>query len=176
MTVNAGMNAPGPGYDDYETPRKLFNALDATFHFTVDAAANAKNALMGRYWDERVNGLIAPWKGERVFCNPPYSDIEPWTRKASSREAEVAVLLLPVFTGTDWFHQTILTSVPEVWFVRRRVKFLIGGRPPVNPRTGKPSGPRFASMIVVWRQSPIPPTLLACSWDWPPEPDVVLCR
>lgn len=169
MTVNAGMNAAGPDYDSYETPRPLFAALDAIFHFTVDAAASPRNALLTRYWSPAVSGLVADWAGERVFVNPPYSDIGAWTRRAATgRDYEQVVMLLPSFTGSEWFHRDVLPTASGVWFLRKRVRFTVNGRPPLNPRTGAPSGPRFASIVVTWQ--PSAHVIRVRGWDWEPAP------
>ena len=97
-SVNSGFNAPTSLSDEWETPAWLFNALDAEFAFTLDGAAKETNAKCGRY--STVEKPI-PWIGERVFCNPPYSNIESFVRLAF--DAELAVLLLPVRTDSDWF-------------------------------------------------------------------------
>lgn len=34
--------------------------------------------------DVDANGLDQDWTGERIWCNPPFSDIAPWIRKAWS--------------------------------------------------------------------------------------------
>lgn len=73
--------------DDRRTPRSLFDPLNEEFEFTLDVAASAENALTDRYYDLEVNGLAQSWGGERVWCNPPYSDLRPWVEKAQ-REIE----------------------------------------------------------------------------------------
>jgi hypothetical protein len=49
------------GKDDWGTPPDLFAALDAEFHFTLDAAANHKNALCKNYFSEEVDALNRAW-------------------------------------------------------------------------------------------------------------------
>ncbi len=56
--------------------------------------------------------------GKRVFCNPPYSNIEPWVRKALSSKA-MTVLLLPCRSDTLWF--SMLVRDAEVRFFRKRM-------------------------------------------------------
>lgn len=67
----------------WETPRALFEQLDAEFHFTLDAAASDENHKCGRYFTEKEDGLRQNWEGETVFCNPPYGSRETglWTEK-----------------------------------------------------------------------------------------------
>jgi phage N-6-adenine-methyltransferase len=88
---------PSPGIkgrkDEWRTPRWLFDVLHGIFHFTVDAAANADNALLPRHWDREQNALQQDWSRERVWCNPPYSRPGPFLAKAET--AQLAVVLLP---------------------------------------------------------------------------------
>ena len=67
----------------WRTPEPLYESLNNEFHFTLDPCQP------GQIWD----GRLIPWIGERVYCNPPYSNIGTWLLKA--REAEIAVYLLP---------------------------------------------------------------------------------
>lgn len=83
--------------------------------------------------------LLTPWKGLRVFCNPPYGPgIGSWLARAT--EAELAVFLLPARTDTRWFHEHVLPKALEIRFIRGRLKF--------GDATN--SAP-FPSMIVVFK-------------------------
>ena len=69
----------------YRTPPALFAALDAEFHFTVDAAASQESALCDWWYGPGAphglrDGLTYSWHMAQVegiarphFCNPPYS-------------------------------------------------------------------------------------------------------
>lgn len=97
-----------PGHQDWRTPHGLFSRLDARYRFDLDAAASEGNALCTRYWTEADDALSQPWKG-RVFCNPPYKRIAPWTRKAAAEyragRAELVVMLLPSSTEALWLYE-----------------------------------------------------------------------
>src|SRR4051812_24333827 len=85
-----------PEVDNLETTPEMFAALHERFRFTIDVAALPHNAKLPRYFTPDEDGLAQSWAGERVWCNPPYSNIEPWARKARiDCDAELAVLLLP---------------------------------------------------------------------------------
>ena len=43
-----------------ETPQGLFDQLDATFHFTLDACADATNYKVAKYFDEAMDALSRP--------------------------------------------------------------------------------------------------------------------
>lgn len=79
-----------------------------------------------------------------MFCNPPYSVIDEWVRKAyeeSFKPATCVVLLIPARTDTKWFHDYILNRA-EVRFIRGRLRF----------GESKNSAP-FPSMLVIFRSA-----------------------
>lgn len=106
QTRYAGSN---PDVDDRALPLDEFDKLNRRFGFTVDAAASSENRKCDRFWTVANNGLLQPWAGERVYCNPPYSNIMPWVMKAwSERLAELIVLLLPANrTEQRWWQDGI---------------------------------------------------------------------
>jgi hypothetical protein len=68
--------------EDWRTPADLFAALHREFAFTVDAAASERNALLPRFWTRESDAFLQDWRGERVFCNPPYGrDSGRWIAK-----------------------------------------------------------------------------------------------
>lgn len=78
----------------HATPEALYRDLDAEFHFTLDPCP------LGGGED----GLARSWRGERVYCNPPYGrGVGEWLAKAA--EASLAVFLLPARTDTKWWHE-----------------------------------------------------------------------
>lgn len=86
--------------DDRQVRPEDFAPWQARFGFTIDAAASPSNALLPRYWTRETDALAQDWWGERVWCNPPYSNLRPWVEKAwrqwdSCHEAELVVMLLP---------------------------------------------------------------------------------
>jgi site-specific DNA-methyltransferase (adenine-specific) len=99
--------------DRWTTPRALYAALDAEFHFTLDPCpAN---------WDGERDGLAISWVGERIYCNPPYGrGVRAWLAKAE--EAVLAVYLLPARTDTAWWHDYAMGAT-EIRFLRGRLRF-----------------------------------------------------
>lgn len=96
----------------WATPKAVYDALDAEFHFTLDPCH-----LHETDWRD---GSARSWKGERVYCNPPYGAVAKWLMKA--REAEAAVFLLPARTDTKWWHEYAMQA-DEIRFIRGRLKF-----------------------------------------------------
>jgi hypothetical protein len=118
--------------DSWATPEDLFAGLNAEFGFTLDPCPIGHGMpLFG------ADGLLKPWAGERVFCNPPYTDILPWLARA--REAEVAVYLVPVRSDTRWWHEHAMYA-DEIRFIRGRLRF-----------SGQPANAPFPSAILVYR-------------------------
>jgi phage N-6-adenine-methyltransferase len=133
--MNDGFNAKASLSDEWETPQWLFDALDAEFGFTLDGAATEQNKKC-KY--QASTG----WENERVFCNPPYSEIRPFVERAFT--AQICVLLLPVRTDSDWFRILLERGVEMRWF-RKRVAFL---------QEGKPVGsPRFPNVVAIVREA-----------------------
>ena len=56
--------------DNYATPKKFYDRLNLEFNFNFDPCP-----LRSKF-----NGLLTEWNGN-IFCNPPYSNIEPFIRK-----------------------------------------------------------------------------------------------
>ena len=132
---------------EWETPQKFFDELNDEFDFTLDPCCSKETAKCEKFYTEENDGLLQHWGKERVFMNPPYSDIYKWTEKAwvSVRQScEVIVGLLPNWTDRRWFHDWIYPNKAEIRFLSGRVKFLMNGL--------ERKSPSFGSMIVIWRE------------------------
>lgn len=110
--------------DMWATPQDFFDALDAEFHFTLEACAVKENAKCEAYYTPEQDGLDQPWTG-RVWCNPPYGrNVGQWVKKAhdTASGGGFVVMLLPARTDTRWFHDYIYGKT-EVRFIKGRLKF-----------------------------------------------------
>ena len=124
---------------EWGTPQKLFDSLNEEFGFTIDVAASDTNHKCERYYTEADDGLSKSWRGETVYCNPPYGrPIKDWVRKASSSGAEKVVMLLPARTDTAWFHDYVYGKA-GIRFIRGRLHY----------NDDKDAAP-FPSMIVIF--------------------------
>ena len=120
--------------EEWATPRDLYASLHAEFGFTLDPCP------LWELGEERIDGLIRSWAGERVYCNPPYGrGIGLWLARA--REAMIAVYLIPARTDTAWWHDYAMHA-DEIRFVRGRLRF--GGQENTAP---------FPSAILIYRGS-----------------------
>ena len=114
--------------DDWETPSELYRELDEQYHFTLDPCSTHKNAKCDKHYTVDDDGLKQSWKGETVFCNPPYGrEIAKWVRKCAeeSKHAKV-VMIIPARTDTAYFHDYIYKKA-RITFIRGRLKFALGG-------------------------------------------------
>lgn len=139
MALNKGLLTSNS--DEWTTPRWLFDKLDAIFHFDLDAAATAQNALCTHFFDKESNGLLQSWGGYRaIFCNPPYSQIKLWAQHIATQSvhAGIIVALIPARPDTAWWCDHIATA-DIIRFVRGRLRF----------GDAKSSAP-FPSAVAVW--------------------------
>ena len=131
--------------DEWETPKEVFDSLDAEFGFTLDPCATSENHKCDRLFTKEQNGLVQNWGGCTVFCNPPYGrSIGQWVRKCyeeSLKPDTVVVMLIPARTDTSYFHDYIYHKA-ELRFIRGRLHF-----------NEAPQGAPFPSMVVVYNNS-----------------------
>lgn len=136
------------GKDDWGTPQELYDRLNKEFNFTLDACASTYNYKCDKYYTKEQDGLNKSWKGETVFCNPPYSregGQAKWIEKCykEAKEHDITVVaLLPARTDTRVFHNFVIGKA-EIRFIKGRVKF------EDENRKAKDAAP-FPSMIAVY--------------------------
>lgn len=145
--------------DDRAITPEDFAPLHARFRFTIDAAASASNARLERYWTAEDDALAQSWSGERVWCNPPYSSIEPWLIKAwlAWREPvrpEIIVVLLPANrTEQGWWQRHIelhrRSGYLSIEFLPGRMRFLRAGADRIKPNERPP----FGCCLAIWERS-----------------------
>lgn len=140
--------------DDRATTPEDFRPLHERFSFTVDVAASVDNAKLPRFYTVEDDGLAQDWSGERVWCNPPFSSIEPWVEKAWGG-AELVVMLLPANrTEQGWWQRHIepgrRAGALTVEFLAGRMRFLKPGQTEIQPNERPP----FGCCLVIWEASP----------------------
>lgn len=127
--------------EEWGTPQAFFDALNAEFGFTLDAAASKENAKCKRYYTKEDNGLWLRWE-PRTWLNPPYGkSIGEWMEKAA-REGGFGtiVCLVPARTDTEWFHRSVWGKAAELRFVRGRLRF-----------EGGDNSATFPSVVIIYR-------------------------
>jgi len=128
--------------------------------WTLDVAACKECHLAPRYYTREDNGLIQVWKGF-VWCNPPWSDILPWVKRAwfwwreRPRLVQTIGMLLPATrTDLDWWQEQVEPyrdqpgSPLHTRFLGSRLKY---GKP--GDRYAKTQGqPEFGSVFLWWKR------------------------
>jgi site-specific DNA-methyltransferase (adenine-specific) len=102
--------------DNYATPIKFYSRLNNEFQFDYDPCPLRSE----------IDGLKTEWNGA-IYCNPPYSNIEPFIKKGLSEmllfNARVIVYLIPVRSDTKYWHELIMKHADEIRFVKGRLNF-----------------------------------------------------
>jgi phage N-6-adenine-methyltransferase len=120
----------GNGSVEWHTPpeyvglaRAVLGAVD------LDPASNAKAQEIVRatkYFTASDNGLTKPWRG-RVWCNPPYSNIEDYVEKfiaeRGAGHTDSGIMLTNASTDAGWFHRA-MGHADAVCFKLGRIRFL----------------------------------------------------
>ena len=117
----------GSSKQDYQTPREFITAVYQRLlipGFELDAAASPKNAVSPLYYDENVNGLEWPWM-TWTWCNPPFSNIAPWVRKAweESLKGASSAVLIPSSVGANWWKDWVHDKA-HVLLLNGRITFV----------------------------------------------------
>jgi len=119
--------------NEWQTPPEFLNLVREFYggDIELDPASNpvaqqTVKALDYYSYEEGRDGLLLPWNGRKVYCNPPYSRdlIVPFVEKALSEVNNGAELVMLVNSATDtlWYHTLIAhSSVLLMW--RGRLKF-----------------------------------------------------
>lgn len=103
--------SPDEAFDERYTTRETLEwckARAGVDAFDLDVAACAESHHAARYFTKADDGLSRPWTAERVWLNPPYSDISPWVTKAweeiaAGRCRVIAMLIPATRTEQSWW-------------------------------------------------------------------------
>lgn len=83
--------------DEWYTPKWLFDALG--LHFDIDVCSPIDATHVNVPYNFRYtildDGLQQPWEGI-VWCNPPYSDSEPWANKMIEHNDGILLTHVPM--------------------------------------------------------------------------------
>jgi phage N-6-adenine-methyltransferase len=141
MKVHFTSAKTGTGKDNWETPDYVFNWVVERYGMPVlDVCASHENTKCMEYYTEEQDGLQKPWVGD-VWCNPPYSDLLLWVKKAifeteMTEKCKNVTMLIPARTDTKAFG-LIWQHAVEVIFITGRLRFV-----------GSKSSAPFPSMLV----------------------------
>lgn len=166
MADYRGSTTPEETRDMTMTPGWLYQAMDAEFHFSLDAAALPETALCPRYLTPDIDALNVDWgdfispsvRSPWVWLNPPYSDICPWVEKVIEQQAKGigTVMLVPQDTSTEWYPAERASEVRHIVGYRdERGKWRNGRIHFINKATGEemkgnPKGSMFLIFAPGW--------------------------
>lgn len=138
-------------HDNWRTPPEFFEVCDHEFGFFLDAAASPENTLCVGCITEKDNALLTPWVFDYapgpVWCNPPYSLIGPFVKRAYEQSEEHGItccVLLPAYTDPRYWSDYVMKA-HEVRFLKGRLSFL-------DEDGGKRTSARFPSVLVVFKK------------------------
>ena len=137
------INASKKGYSDkWSTPKEVLEPLQKEFKFNYDPCP-----ITWKVGDP--DALEADW-GTSTFCNPPYSRVGEFVKKASeeAKKGKTIVLLINVATDTKWFHEYIYGKA-DIRFFKGRIKFINPQEPDKRVPAPRPS------MLVVFKAPPL---------------------
>ena len=114
--------------DSLQTPEWIFKWLNDKYHFDVDLAASKEHHFIDEYFTKKDSAFDYQWRntGRNGFCNPPYSNIDPWITQAiqESTDGFTTVFVIPDFNGENRFYDiskyatTIIHLIGRVSFIR----------------------------------------------------------
>lgn len=155
--------------DDRGTDPAFIASLEERFgKFDLDVAAAPHNAKAPRFYTREDDGLARPWNAERVWCNPPYSNLAAWVAKAwdewgqartcwhdgQTCDPKLIVMLLPANRVEQaWWQDHVEPfrdqpgSPLRVEFLRGRMRF---ERPDWTPGP-KGDRPPFGCCLLIWQ-------------------------
>lgn len=124
-----GSTTPKDIRDLWATPQWLFDYFNEIYKFDLDAAANDINHKCDNYLTLENDGTVEEheWICESaVWCNPPYSDPQPWIEKAINESSlgVLSVMLLPCDPSTEWFHLASKSASKIYILTGGRVQFV----------------------------------------------------
>lgn len=144
-TLNAAaIRQEGGVGDSWRTPKRLWEEISNRYLWDylgtiLDPCPQHDHILSCTKVSEvGTDGLSLDWSGP-TFVNPPFSDIEPWVKKASE-SIGVVVMLVPVRTDQPWWH--LYASKAQIVFIRGRVNYESGA--------DKTTGASFPSCLLIF--------------------------
>lgn len=139
---------PADARDEWRSPRFVFDFMDRRFDFCVDLAASHSNALCPVYITKDENSLAQDWSrfAGPGFCNPPYSNIDPWLAKGveEARNGFTSVFLILAPNGEERYGKYVFDVASEVISITGRLAYL-------KPAGAAVSGNTRGSCLVVYR-------------------------
>ncbi len=106
--------------DCLQTPEWVYKPLGA---FDLDPCAGEHTNIAAiNLWDGRgENGLLENWGGRFVWCNPPFSEKEIWSKKMADNNN--GLLILPERGSAPWFGPLAMVT-GKYWVMGKKINFI----------------------------------------------------
>lgn len=129
-----------------EIVREAFGEIDLDPCGHPDSYVQARRKIV---FVDGGDGLAEPWDADLVWCNPPFSAMLKWLRKAdaewSSGRAKTIVCLVPARSDSSYYHDRLI-EIADIGLLRGRLRFHTSD-------TVLPPAP-FSLMLVVFGAQP----------------------
>lgn len=161
--------------DVRDTPPELFDELTALYGrpFSCDVCACHHNtkvpdcyytleglASLGQVVSPGPGALLGRWPSD-WFCNPPYSELALWLRKAWAERRPGLMFLPNTREEQPWWQEWVEPfrdgrgrgpggCVLTTHYLPRRRRFYANGQP-ILTEDGKLGSPRFGIVALIWR-------------------------
>ena len=138
-----------------QTPPWFVRAVEEFlgFKFNLDVCcitATAKCEAFYSLADHGVDSLIVPWSSHN-WCNPPYSNILPWVKKAKmeARNGNISCLLIPDKPEVKYTNHCRKFADTMI-HMPHRLNFLRPDGTEFLDSEGKKQGPKFPVVLVLF--------------------------
>src|SRR5882757_1148265 len=97
---------------NWATPQYVFDYFHKRHNYDLDLCAEPWSTKLPNFCSlPDRDAFKENLKGKRVWCNPPYDDIERWFELC--KQADFATLLVPARTDRRWFQDALkMTTWP----------------------------------------------------------------
>lgn len=133
----------------------------------LDVCAQAQTAKAAAFYclADGADGLALPWSPLN-WCNPPFSDIEPWIEKAM-QEAErgnTTYMIFPDNPETAYCRASFLMA-SEIFHMPFRMRFTRPDGSEFRDTKGAIASPKFATRLVIFAPNRKTPRPAVDYWD-----------
>jgi phage N-6-adenine-methyltransferase len=134
--MGAGDFFKGVRSDEWQTPKEIFEPLNAQYHFTCDLAASKKNKKLKKYFSDSLN---TDWSTEIGWLNPPFSQASLFIKKCVGNK--VVVIYKAANPETILWQDVIFPNADWICFIRGRTNY-------INHERKKLNGVSFGSALI----------------------------
>jgi hypothetical protein len=155
MAVDNNNSTTPPNEKDYAaTPTWFMDALKNWRGVVpvLDVCAQAQTAKAAAFYclADGLDGLALPWASLN-WCNPPFSDVEPWIEKAQAEadRGNTTYMIFPDNPETAYCRASFVMA-SEIFHMPFRMRYTRPDGSPFRDSKGAIASPKFATRLVVF--------------------------